>query len=188
MVDFASAFGVGQRIWSAVTFLPAMQEFQQTKNFSSTLGFTNAITGVLGVEPVIHRMVRYTFELGQGIHNENLKAAQEMVGLMRSRAPVDTGRLVNGFNINDEGDDVVVTAEAVHPGADHNYARDVEFGRGGRAFADESFFATGDNAGAPLRRQSSGDGSMEAEPFFFNSAEETREHWGDRIRQLPSDL
>lgn len=115
----------------------------------------------------------------QEMRRRNRAALDVMVGLARSRAPVDTGRLLNGITGSEKGDYFEFRASAISDrGQPEDYARFEEFGHavaGGAAVsgnalvADESFFAG--NGHWRSHRRARAD-AVPAQPFFFGSAAE----------------
>lgn len=101
---------------------------------------------ILHGDDLVKGLAKFGAKLALKARRANVDAGEEMVELMRSRVPVDSGRLLNGITLTeDEAGNVIVEASAVR--GDFDYARVVEFGRD----------------------------DMEAEPFFLTSAEDVLE-------------
>jgi hypothetical protein len=173
----------------SIAALPgAIRAFSADANVQTAWTLGGRVVGVIGTERVVRALVKYSLKLGLKSRGVDRSAGEEMVALMRSRVRVDTGRLYNGIDLEESDGLITITAEAVHTGKDHNYARDVEFGRHARVHADASFFETGAEAGAPLRRrQPVGDGSVPPHPFFFNSEQEVLNEWPGRLNGAIDD-
>jgi hypothetical protein len=117
--------------------------------------------------------------LREELRRRNRAALATMISLARARAPVDTGRLLNGIAGTEKGDMFEFRASAIAPGGEHeDYARFDEFGhaiaggeavRGGPRVVDEAFFA-GNGAWNSHRRARAD--AVEPRPFFFDSAGE----------------
>jgi HK97 gp10 family phage protein len=138
-------------------------------NVQTAWRFGDSIIGVIGTDKVVAALVKYAVKLVIKSHQADVDAASEMVDLMKSRVPVDTGTLLNGITMEDDDGVITVSASAVRGDAD--YARFVEFGTRGGTVADESFYENGESAGAALRSRGTGGGSP-AQPFFWNSEHE----------------
>jgi HK97 gp10 family phage protein len=167
----ASFYQPAQQLQSAVHIRSAYRGFVQAPNAQTAWGFGSNLVGVIGTERVVGALVKYGVKLAIKSHQADVDAGNEMVELMKSRVPVDTGTLLNGITMEDQDGLITVTASATRDdGAD--YARFVEFGTKGRSVADDTFFEDGASAGAALRPRA-GDGSgSPAQPFFWNSAHE----------------
>jgi HK97 gp10 family phage protein len=181
--EAAGLHGTGE----AVHFYHSYQHLKQAKAAGSELlsaasvqtawEFGDKLVGVIGKEQVVGALVKYGVKLAIKSHQADVDAGNAMVQLMKSRVPVDTGRLLNGIAMEDDDGQITVTASAARDG-DADYARYVEFGTKGGAVADESFFEDGATAGAALKPRSSGGGGSPARPFFWNSAHEVAEEHG----------
>jgi HK97 gp10 family phage protein len=173
----ASFYQPAQQLQSVLHIRSAYQGFVQAPNVQTAWGFGSNLVGVIGTERVVGALVKYGVKLAIKSHQADVDAGNEMVQLMKSRVPVDTGNLLNGITMEDEDGQITVTASAVREG-DADYARFVEFGTKGGGVADESFFEDGANAGAALKPRASGGGGSPAQPFFWNSAHEVADKHG----------
>lgn len=161
-------------------------------------GFVNADTILLALRQIGPRMARRA-RAADG------SALQEMVNLAKSRAPVDSGRLLNGIEGYTEGEFHVFKASAVRTsstGRDSaDYARFVEFGTAAgvrsrsRAYQAQAGFydnpLTGFEAGPGRptprrRRQYRGHPGTRPQPFFYNSAREVMEKRFMTLESLPA--
>ncbi len=122
-----------------------------------------------GVEAFAEAAIKFGLKLAIKSHGVDRDAGEEMAALMRERVPVDSGRLLNGITVREDGDAVVVEASAVR--GDFDYARSIEFGHD---------VGHGDPLGPPRHRRSRAEhgGHAEAEPFFLSSADEVLESRG----------
>lgn len=122
-----------------------------------------------GVEAFTNATLKFGLRLAIKSHGVDRDAGEEMAELMRERVPVDSGRLLNGISVSDDGDAVVVEASAVR--GDFDYARSIEFGHD---------VGHGDPLGPPRHRRSRAEhgGHADAEPFFLSSADEVLESRG----------
>lgn len=116
-----------------------------------------------GVDAFVDATAQYVVKLALRSRRVDHDAADEMVGLMRSRVPVDSGRLLNGITAREDGDAWIVEASAVR--AEFDYARAVEFGH---------VVGHADPLGPPRARRSRAEhgGRADPEPFFLGSGEE----------------
>lgn len=144
--------------------------------------FGGKLVGVIGTERVVGQLVKFGVKLALKSHGVDQGAAQEMVDLMKSRVPQDTGRLLNGITMSEEDGMITVEASAVREG-DADYARFVEFGTKASAVADEEYFGSGASAGSDLRKRGHY-GDTPAQPFFWNSAKETLAKWGHQLSDV----
>jgi HK97 gp10 family phage protein len=167
----ASFYQPAQQLQSALHVRSAYRGFVQAPNVQTAWGVGSNLVGVIGTERVVGALVRYGVKLAIKSHQADVDAGNEMVQLMKSRVPVDTGRLLNGITMEDQDGTITVTASAAHDGG-ADYARFVEFGTKGGSVADESFFEDGATAGAALRPRAGDGGGSPAQPFFWNSAHE----------------
>lgn len=144
-------------------------------------------TGFEGFDELATSLGRLALKIGMKAMNHDRSALDEMVTLAKSRAPTDTGRLVNGIKGEVDGDLCVFSASAVHedkPGSKEDYARFVEFGThaGQRGqfheiVAHEGFYSGPATVGGQergtvrlqRRRSLRGHPGTDPQPFFFNS-------------------
>lgn len=147
---------------------------------------------IIGVAEVAFSLARLSSTIEKLASRTGDDAVDEMLSLMRSRVPQDTGRLLNGIVSYREQDVIVVEASAVRvtqSGKESaDYAAFVEYGtrageRGGRVsyVADEDFFNLSTRPGSGrtykrTRRVYRQHPGTPAQPFFWNSAEEALEH------------
>lgn len=171
--------GAFQQAQAGIRLQGSLAAFRAAPGGGTAFQVGSDLVGVIGTDRVVGALVRYGVHLALKAQSVDDGAGQEIVDRARSRVPQDTGTLFNGIERRREGGAIVVSANAVRPG-DHNYARDVEFGRGARTHADAGFFESADG---PRRRprQPEGDGSQEARPFFLNSAYEVLEGRPERL-------
>jgi HK97 gp10 family phage protein len=168
----ASFYQPAQQLQSTLRIRHSYREFAAVPNVQTAWGFGSNLVGVIGTQRVVGALVKYGVKLAIKSHQADVDAGNEMVNLMKSRVPVDTGNLLNGITMEDDDGLITVTASGVRDrGAD--YARFVEFGTKGSSVADESFFEDGSSAGAALRPRTGG--GSPAQPFFWNSAHEVAE-------------
>lgn len=172
-------------------------------SIGTALSVESTVSGVLGVPDVQAALLRFAVKLAFKTKKVDADAAAEMVDLMRSRVPRDTGRLYNGIEAHQEDDGTwLVEASAVHPRGSKesaDYARFVEFGtapgtRGDRTsyVADEGFFSTdalGDGrfrgrARARTRKVYRTHAGTPAQPYFFESAREVLEKRGISMQSI----
>lgn len=145
--------------------------------------FGGRVIGVIGTERVVGQLVKFGVKAAIKAHGVDQSAAEQMVETMKSRAPVDTGRLVNGIAYSESDGMFTVEASAARDG-DADYARFVEFGTKASSFADSDYFAAGaDSAGADLRSRGHY-GDTPAQPFFWNSAKDTLHEWGQELSDV----
>jgi len=161
----------------------AATAFARVPSVETAWNLGGTVVGVPGVNILVGHLVKYGVKLALNSGKVDEAAAAEMVSLMKSRVPVDTGNLLNGISYENSGGEITVTASAIKESSGVDYARFVEFGTDDNgAVAEDSFFADGSDAGTPLRRSSRrGHGATPAQPFFWNSA---REVLAKRGRQL----
>lgn len=164
----------------------AATTFARVPSVEAAWNLGGTIVGVPGVNIFVGKLVKYGVKLALNSGKVDEAAAVEMVSLMKSRVPVDTGNLLNGISYENSGGDITVTASAIKENSGVDYARFVEFGtHGNGAVADDSFFADGSDAGTPLRRSSRrGHGATPAQPFFWNSAREVLAKRGQQLEDV----
>jgi HK97 gp10 family phage protein len=154
-----AAAGLGQA-YRGLTANPSAQ---------TAWSFGGKVVGVIGTERVVGQLVKFGVRMAIKSHGVDQSAAEQMVETMKSRVPVDTGRLVSGITYSEADGMFTVEASAARDG-DADYARFVEFGTKASSFADADYFAAGsDSAGADLRKRGHY-GDTRAQPFFWNSA------------------
>ena len=173
--------GIGQAR-SAMGFVGAVQDFRTGANVQTAWALGGKVVGVIGTERVVGQLVKFGVKLALKSHGVDQSAAAEMVELMKSRVPVDTGRLLNGITMSEDDGMITIEASAARDG-DADYARFVEFGTKASAVADEDFFASGASAGDGLRKRGHY-GDTPAQPFFWNSAKETLAKWGHELSDV----
>lgn len=132
---------------------------------------------VEGVEDVSGQLFALIPKIALKSASADHAAMRDMLELMRSRVPRDTGALYNGITGWWEGSVGVVEASAQRTSPagklSADYARFVEFGTKPHAVADGDFF-DGDGSHRPSRAKGGHPGTP-AEPFFFGSAFEVLE-------------
>jgi HK97 gp10 family phage protein len=118
------------------------------------------LVGVIGVSTFYGQLAKYAVKLATRSHQAGIDAANEMVDLMKSRVPQDSGALLNGISWEEDNGTFTVTASAISPTGSHeDYAPFVEYGT--------QF--------------------DEPQPFFWNSADETLEKWRDVVQRIPNE-
>jgi len=158
------ALGAAERIQHAVHHFPhlkeAVHEFGGNPNVQTAWNVGGGLVGVVGLPTVYRQLAKYAVKLATRSHQVGRDAAEEMVNLMKSRVPVDSGALLNGISWEEDDRYFTVTASAESPTGSHaDYAPYVEYG-------------TKFN---------------EAQPFFWNSANEVLEKWGDSLQRIASE-
>lgn len=182
----ASFYQPAQQLQSTLRIRHSYREFASAPNVQTAWGFGSNVVGVIGTERVVGALVKYGVKLAIKSHQADVDAGNEMVSLMKSRVPVDTGRLLNGITMEDDDGQITVTASAARDG-DADYARFVEFGTKGGTVADDNFFQDGTDAGAALRLRSGGGGGSPAQPFFWNSAHEVADRHAIALDKASGD-
>lgn len=180
MVDVVATLGGLQQGYAALSLTGAARGFEQNRGVLSGLRLIDTVADIVGIERITGQMVKYGVRLALRADNASEKAAREMVDLMRSRVPVDSGLLLNGITYRREGGMWVVEASADRGGYD--YALAVEAGhRAGGEVADDDLFAdTTGRGGRQLR--ASGPTDVEGQPYFYNSAREALSDWAGELR------
>lgn len=158
--------------------------------------------GVIGVKQMTGAIVRHGLSVALKARAVDHGAAEEMVALMRSRVPQDTGRLYNGITARREGELSVVEATAVNPtgrkgGPGADYAAFVEYGttpRQWRTVATAETFADATGAGARrgrprtrAPRERRGHPGTAPQPFFWNSAAEVLSRRGKSLGEIANE-
>ncbi|KQP36693.1 hypothetical protein [Methylobacterium sp. Leaf100] len=179
-MDISATFGLATQGYSALTLTGAARDFSNGRGILSGLRLIDTVSGIFGVEAVTKQVVQFGVKLALRADNASEQAAREMVDLMRSRVPQDSGLLLNGITYRREGKTWVVEATADRDGYD--YALAVEAGhRAGGTVADGNLFA--DTTGAGGRQvRASGPTDVEAQPYFYNSAREALSDWTGELR------
>ena len=180
MVDVVATLGGLQQGYAALSLTSAARGFDQSRGVLSGLRLIDTVADIVGVERITGQIVKYAVKLALRADNASEKAAREMVDLMRSRVPVDSGLLLNGITYRQEGRMWVVEATADRGGYD--YALAVEAGhRAGGDVADADLFS--DTTGRGGRQvRSSGPTDVEGQPYFYNSAREALSDWAGELR------
>lgn len=187
MVDITATFGALGQGQAALDIAPAAGGFRAAPGLLSGLRLIDTTVSVVGVERLSGQLAKYAVKLALRSDHLAEQAAAEMVDLMRSRVPQDSGALLNGITWRKEGRTVIVEASAVHPGQDYDYALAVEAGHhAGGTHADASLFE--DTTGRGFRSvRPSHPTEVPAQPFFWNSAREVlakyRGEFGQAISQ-----
>jgi HK97 gp10 family phage protein len=169
MVGLATAYHayeIFEQGHAAVHTPHAVREFAAAPSFTSAFNVGGKVVGVIGADRVVGSLVKFGVKLALKSRKSDEDAAQEMVDLMKSRVPQDTGKLLNGISFEFEDNTAVVTASAINPKSRPeiaDYARFVEHGTE----------------------------HMAARPYFYNSAEEVLAKRGqtldDAIGQAASE-
>lgn len=175
MVDIVAGFGAVMQGQAALGVAGIAREFRQRPGVLSGLKLVDTITGIIGVERISGQLAKYAVKLALKGDQSSLHAAQEMVNLMRSRVPQDTGALLAGISYRREGGFYVVEATADRDGYD--YALAVEAGHhAGGTHADAAFFD--DMTGRGGRRvRASQESDVAAQPYFYVSVREGLADW-----------
>lgn len=181
MVDISAAYGGFSQGYAALNLTGAVRDFTTGRGVLSGLRLIDTVADIVGIERITGQIVKYGVKLALRSDQASEHAAQEMVELMRSRVPVDTGLLLSGITYAREGGMWVVRAVADRGGYD--YALAVEAGhRAGGTVADGDLFA--DTTGAGGRQVQSGPTEVEAQPYFYGSAREALSDWASELRGL----
>lgn len=179
MVGITAAFGIYGQASAALSLTDTAKNFSRTRGFFSGLSLIDTVAEIVGVERITGQIVKYAVNLALKSDAASEEAAREMVELMRSRVPVDTGLLLSGITYRREGNMWVVEASADKDGYD--YALAVEAGHRAGGHADADFFE--DTTGRGGRQVSSGPTEVEAQPYFYNSAREALAEWRANLGQ-----
>jgi len=170
MSGLGAAYGYFDQGQSALGLTSAAGGFARAPGVMSGLRLIDTVSGVIGIDRISGQLAKYAVKIALKGDQSSLQAAQDMVDLMRSRVPQDSGRLLNGIDYRREGGFYVVEARADHAGYD--YALAVEAGHhAGGTHADADFFA--DTTGKGGRRvHASHERDVPGQPFFYGSARE----------------
>lgn len=179
-MDIGATFGLLTQGYSAVSLTAAARDFSTGRGVLSGLRLIDTTVGIFGIESITKQVVQFGVKLALRSDNASEQAAREMVDLMRSRVPQDTGALLNGITYRREGKVWIVEATADRGG--HDYALAVEAGhRAGGTVADGSLFA--DTTGEGGRQvRAAGPTDVEGQPYFYNSAREALSDWTGELR------
>ena len=179
-MDIGATFGLLSQGYSAASLTGAARDFSTGRGALAGLRLIDTTVGIFGIESITKQVVSYAVKLALKSDDAGEKAAREMVDLMRSRVPQDSGLLLNGITYHREGKMWVVEATADRDGYD--YALAVEAGhRAGGTVADASLFDDTTGAGGRAVR-SSGPSDVEGQPYFYNSAREALSDWAGELR------
>lgn len=172
-----------------------------------TLYSTAEATGVLGWSDVASALARIIPKMVIQAKKRDSGALAEMVELARSRAPVDSGLLLNGITGEATENYHEFRASAVRVSSSskeqEDYAHFVEFGtqagvrtRRVEYAARDGLFSLDPSATSAFpsgasrtraRRQYRGHPGTPAQPFFYNSANEVLEKRGIDMQSVVSD-
>lgn len=179
MPDIGATFGLLGQGQAALSLTGAARGFDLKPGVLSGLRLVDTVSGIIGVDRISGQLAKYAVKLALKGDQASLHAAQEMVELMRSRVPVDSGLLLNGIGYRHEGGLYVVEATADRGGYD--YALAVEAGHhAGGTHADADFFADTTGKGGRQVRESS-ESDVPGQPFFYGSAREALSDWGSEL-------
>jgi HK97 gp10 family phage protein len=158
------AIETAEHIQHARHALPHLKE--SVKEFGGNPGVQTAwnvggnLVGIIGLPTFYGQLAKYAVKLATRSHQVGIDAANEMVDLMKSRVPQDTGALLNGISWEEDDGEFTVSASAISPTGSHaDYAPFVEYG-------------TQFN---------------EPQPFFWNSADETLGKWRGAVQRIPNE-
>jgi hypothetical protein len=179
-MDIGATFGGLSQAYAIGGFAGAAKDFSSGRGVLSGLRLIDSAADIIGIERITKQVVQYAVKLVLKSDDAGEKAAREMVDLMRSRVPQDSGLLLNGITYHREGKMWVVEATADRDGYD--YALAVEAGhRAGGTVADASLFDDTTGAGGRAVR-SAGPSDVEGQPYFYNSAREALSDWAGELR------
>lgn len=179
-MDIGATFGGLSQGYAALSLTGAARDFSTSRGVLSGLRLIDTVADIVGIERITGQVVKHAVKLALRSDDAGEKAAREMVELMRSRVPQDSGALLNGITYHREGGMWVVEATADRNGYD--YALAVEAGhRAGGIVADGDLFA--DTTGAGGRQvRAPGPTEVAGQPFFYNSAREALSDWAGELR------
>ncbi|MGX9981132.1 hypothetical protein [Methylobacterium fujisawaense] len=178
-MEIGATFGLLGQGQAALDLTSAARGFDLKPSILSGLRLVDTVAGVVGVDRISGQLAKYAVKLALKGDQASLHAAQEMVELMRSRVPQDTGLLLNGISYRREGGFYVVEATADRGGYD--YALAVEAGHhAGGTHADGDFFADTTGKGGRQVRQSQ-ESDVPGQPFFYGSAREALSDWSSEL-------
>lgn len=179
MADIGAVFGAALQGNAALSLTGAARGFDMKPGVLSGLRLVDTVAGIVGIERISGQLAKYAVKLALKGEQASLHAAQEMVELMRSRVPVDSGLLLNGITYRRDGAFYVVEASADRGGYD--YALAVEAGHhAGGTFADADLFADTTGKGGRQVRQSQ-DSDVPGQPYFYGSAREALSDWSSEL-------
>ncbi|GAN52081.1 phage protein, HK97 gp10 family [Methylobacterium sp. ME121] len=179
MPDIGATFGYLGQGQAALDLTGAARGFDRAPGLLSGLRLIDTVAGVVGVDRISGQLAKYAVKLALKGDQASLHAAQEMVELMRSRVPQDSGLLLNGITYRREGGFYVVEAKADRGGYD--YALAVEAGHhAGGQHADADFFADTTGRGGRQVRPSQGS-DVPGQPYFYGSAREALSDWSSEL-------
>ncbi|SEE59751.1 hypothetical protein SAMN05519104_6672 [Rhizobiales bacterium GAS188] len=137
-------------------------------------GLLEHFVGVDGLQGVTDQLFALVPKIAIKAARVDHAAMSQMLDLMHNRVPQDTGLLYNGINGHWQGSVGSVTASAQRTGGNGklsaDYAHFVEFGTKPHQVADAAYFDS--SGGHRSSRATAGHPGTEAQPFFYNSADE----------------
>ncbi|WP_342163072.1 hypothetical protein [Methylobacterium sp. SD21] len=175
MADIGATFGLLGQGQAALSLTGAARGFDLKPGVLSGLRLVDTVSGIIGVERISGQLAKYAVKLALKGDQASLHAAQEMVDLMRSRVPQDSGLLLNGISYRREGAFYVVEATADRGGYDYALAVEAGHHAGGTA-ADADFFADTTGKGGRHARASS-ESEVPGQLYFYGSAREALSDW-----------
>lgn len=179
-MDIVATFGAVVQGQAALGLTGTARDFRTAPGVLSGLRLIDTVAEIVGIERITGQIVKYAVGLALKADNASEQAAREMVELMRSRVPQDTGLLLNGITYRRDGKTWVVEATADRDGYD--YALAVEAGhRAGGIVADAGLFADTTGAGGRAVR-AAGPTDVAAQPYFYDSAREALSDWASGLR------
>ena len=179
MPDIGATFGLLGQGRAALSLTEAARGFDLRPGVLSGLRLVDTVSGIVGVDRISGQLAKFAVKLALKSDQASLHAAQEMVELMRSRVPVDSGLLLNGIGFHREGGFYVVEATADRGGYD--YALAVEAGHhAGGTHADADLFADTTGKGGRQVRESH-ESDVPGQPFFYGSAREALSDWSSEL-------
>ncbi|GEP12257.1 hypothetical protein MMMDOFMJ_1663 [Methylobacterium gnaphalii] len=177
VVGFAAGAFQGN---AALNLAPVAQAFSRQPGVLSGIKLIDTAVAAVGIERITAQVVKYGVKLALRADHSTETAAAEMVELMRSRVPVDSGNLLNGIAWHKSGH--AVTVEAIAVNVDYDYALAVEAGHhAGNTHADASLFEDTTGRGYSRPSRATGGSDVPAHPFFYGSARETLAAWRDNL-------
>ncbi|WP_163006097.1 HK97 gp10 family phage protein [Methylobacterium brachiatum] len=180
MPDIGATFGYLGQGQAALDLTGAARGFDQRPGVLSGLRLLDTVSGIVGIDRISGQLAKYAVKLALKSDQASLHAAQEMVELMRSRVPQDTGALLNGISYRREGGFYVVEATADRGGYDYALAVEAGHHAGGSGLADADMFADTTGRGGQRARGSS-ETDVAAQPFFYGSAREALSDWASEL-------
>ena len=179
MPDIGATFGYLGQGQAALDLTGAARGFDRAPGLLSGLRLIDTVAGVVGVDRISGQLAKYAVKLALKSDQASLHAAQQMVDLMRSRVPQDSGLLLNGISYRRDGGFYVVEATADRGGYDYALAVEAGHHAGGDVADDDMFADTTGRGGRQVRASSETD--VPGQPFFYGSAREALSDWASEL-------